>query len=157
MNLRIRDCQLDSEEAPVVVRSQSNVTFASVRFEDNVNQQGSAAISANQASTVTIQDSSFLGNAGRTASAVRAGRDCRVEIAGSEFEFQSGRNSTLVLMNARSLTISDSTFRNNTARRQAGGAINIMVTPLVRHYSYHLCVPEYGWHDRCAVSAGNDL
>jgi len=124
-NLRIRNCELDSEEAPVVVGSQSTVTFTSVTFQDNVNRRGSAAIAASPAANVIIQDSSFFGNAGRTASALRAGRNCNVTITSSDFEFQFGRNSTLVLTNAQSLTISDSIFRNNTAQVQAGAAINI--------------------------------
>lgn len=123
----IRDCELSVEEAPIVVRSQSSVTFNGVRFRNNINHRGSTAISANQASSLIIQDSSFRRNGGRVGTVINARRDCNVTIIRSEFEQNYGRNSSLVFMNAQYLRISDSRIANNTAQRQAGGAIFIQV------------------------------
>lgn len=58
---------------------------------------------------------------------INARRDCNVTIIRSEFEQNYGRNSSLVFMNAQYLRISDSRIANNTAQRQAGGAIFIQV------------------------------
>lgn len=99
-NLKIRDCGLDSEDAPVIVRAGSNLTLNSTSFTNNTNEAGSAALKMEADSQLTVQGCHFNGN--------------------------NGSRGTIHVTNGKTLNISSSTFVNNHAYL-GGGALQIEV------------------------------
>ena len=99
----IEECVLDSADAPLVVGCDAAVTVKSSRFLRNANSRGASSIKAMTGSSVTIEDSEF--------------RDNRGELG------------NVILSDASSLTVRNSTFANNSASNseRGGGVFRIQV------------------------------
>lgn len=125
-NLEIRDCVLDSKDAPVTVRSGNSLTLNSVNFTNNTNEAGSAALRIETDSQLTVQDCYFRRNSGRQAHVIEAAPGSSITITGSVFEGNAGIGSTIHVTDGNTLTMSNSTFVNNTAYL-GGGVFRIEV------------------------------
>jgi len=120
-NLEIKGCRLDSEDAPVVIRSGSNVEMTSVNFTNNRNDAGSAALKTETDSILVIEDCHFRRNSGLGAHALEARQSSSTTIRSSAFRRNNGNGSTLNIIDANTLTISSSTFVKNVAT--LGGSV----------------------------------
>ena len=101
--IRIRECELQSADAPIIIDSGSTVIFRSTEFFRNTNGEGSSGIKALDESSIIIEDCEFLEN--------------------------RGASGTVVLENASSLTVSGSNFTGNnaTSTENGGGVFSIQV------------------------------
>ena len=107
-NIAVEQCELDGVDAPLVVGPGATATLRSVAFLNNANGEGASSIKAMAGSSVTIEDSEI--------------RDC------------SGELGTVVLSNASSLTVRNSTFSDNRVNNSdhGGGVFLIQVRSLLR-------------------------
>ena len=101
--IRIRKCELQSADAPIIIGSGSTVNLRSIEFFRNTNDEGTSGIRALDESSITIEDCEFLEN--------------------------QGASGTVVLENASSLTVSGSNFTGNkaTSTENGGGVFSIQV------------------------------
>eukprot|EP00210_Caulerpa_lentillifera_P003722 g3555.t1 len=97
-NLEIRDCQLETEDAPVTVTSGGSLKLNSVNFTNNTNVVGSAALRIYENAQLNVEDCNFRHN--------------------------SGNGSTIYVTDGSSLTVSHTKLANNRADR-GGGALMI--------------------------------
>ena len=106
-NIVVEQCELDGVDAPLVVGPDALATLRSVAFLNNANGKGASSIKAMAGSSVTIEHSEI--------------RDC------------SGELGTVVLSNASSLTVRNSTFSDNRVNNSdhGGGVFLIQVRPLL--------------------------
>jgi len=99
-NLEVSGCRLNSTDAPVVLLAGRTLELNSVNFTDNKHEAGSAALKMEIDSELVIENCLFNHN--------------------------NGSWSTLNVTDGNTLTISSSTFINNTAYL-GGGALRIEV------------------------------
>jgi len=138
--LEISGCRLDSEVAPVIVRSGSNLVLNGVKFLNNINTAGAGALHMESDSYLVIEDCTFQRNNGTTANVLASDPGCEINLRRSSFRNNKGNGSTLSISEASNLTISDSIFTNNQANG-GGGAIRIQVSPNIDK-ALNLCFSE---------------
>lgn len=128
-NLEISGCRLDSEAAPVMVRSESSLVLNGVTFVNNANAAGAGVLRMDSDSRLVLEDCTFQRNNGTTANVLAADPGCEIILMRSSLRNNRGIGSTLSISGASNLTISDSIITNNQARG-GGGAIKIQVSAI---------------------------
>lgn len=125
-NLEISGCRLDSEVAPLTVRSGSSLELNGVKFANNTNTAGAGVLHMENESRLVIENCTFQRNNGTTANVLAADPGCIMDLLSSSLRNNKGIGSTLSISEASNLTISNSIFTNNQANG-GGGAIKIQV------------------------------
>eukprot|EP00210_Caulerpa_lentillifera_P003724 g3557.t1 len=123
-DLEIRDCQLETEDAPVTVTFGGSLQLNSVNLTNNTNVGGSAALRIDEGAQLSVEDCNFRRNGGIRAHGILAGPNTDITVERSVFRFNSGNGSAIYISDGSSLTVSNSRLVNNRADL-AGGALII--------------------------------